>query len=99
MRVASLHPGVTLDDVRAATGFEVLVDRRRPRRPPRLPTPGTSRCCATRSTRRRSGCASSPDAAGRRVAHADVVVLGTGAAGLVAALSARCAGAEVVLLE
>ena len=36
---------------------------------------------------------------GAAVAHADVVVLGTGAAGLVAALSARCAGAEVALLE
>ena len=36
---------------------------------------------------------------GAAVAHAHVVVLGTGAAGLVAALSARCAGAEVVLLE
>jgi 3-oxosteroid 1-dehydrogenase len=31
--------------------------------------------------------------------HADVVVLGTGAAGLVAALSARCSGATVALLE
>jgi hypothetical protein len=25
MRLASLHPGVTVEDVRAATGFEVIV--------------------------------------------------------------------------
>src|ERR1044071_2206656 len=35
MRLASLHPGVTLDEVREATGFELVVpDKVRPTREP-----------------------------------------------------------------
>ncbi len=36
MRLASLHPGVGVDDVRAATGFELVIDGDVP--PTRLPT-------------------------------------------------------------
>jgi len=37
MRVRSVHPGVTLDEVQAATGFELAVDDDVPTS--RLPTP------------------------------------------------------------
>ena len=36
MRLRSVHPGVTVDDVVAATGFELAIRRRRPET--RLPT-------------------------------------------------------------
>jgi acyl CoA:acetate/3-ketoacid CoA transferase beta subunit len=45
MRLASLHPGVTVDEVRAATGFELMV----PAEVPRTPRPSAGELCLIRS--------------------------------------------------